>query len=214
MNDQSDAAYDVLTQGGRPCGEARVDAARVRSWIHSLAQELFPFASARPIGGETGAMVEPLSAPVDPHSFSQPMTALSGQPSAAALAQDSSCRGCADGYRGGQRKSPEARARVSSCVRPAESSDPCLRENSGAHPNESEEQALISQLTALEDLKSAIAAAQVRVAMALDTSRRRAEAAAGLPAEQRGRGVAAEIALARRNLPIRALGSSAWPAHS
>ncbi|GAB3561830.1 hypothetical protein GCM10027405_14120 [Arthrobacter alkaliphilus] len=50
---------------------------------------------------------------------------------------------------------------------------------------------LISQLRALEDLKSAAAAAQARIAVAFDTAQRRADAAAGVPAEGRGRGVAA-----------------------
>lgn len=63
------------------------------------------------------------------------------------------------------------------------------------------EEALISHLRALEDLKSAIAADQARAALALDTARRRAEAAAGVPADQRGRGVGAEVALARRESP-------------
>ncbi len=64
-----------------------------------------------------------------------------------------------------------------------------------------EEAALVSRLRALEDLKSAIAAAQARAAMALDTVRRCAEAASGVPAGQRGQGVGAEVALARRESP-------------
>ncbi|MDQ0733864.1 HNH endonuclease signature motif containing protein [Arthrobacter agilis] len=68
-------------------------------------------------------------------------------------------------------------------------------------PVEGYEEALVSRLRALEDLKCAASAAQARAALALDTSRRRAEAAAGVPAEQRGRGVGAEVALARRESP-------------
>ncbi|GAA3289992.1 HNH endonuclease [Arthrobacter citreus] len=60
---------------------------------------------------------------------------------------------------------------------------------------------LIEEIRALEDLKGAIAAAQARAAAAFDTSTRRAQAAAGLKAGQLGKGVAAEIALARRESP-------------
>ncbi|WP_394249619.1 HNH endonuclease [Arthrobacter pityocampae] len=72
-----------------------------------------------------------------------------------------------------------------------------------ADPVEGYEESLVSRLRALEDLKSAVAADQARTALALDTARRRAEAAAGIPADQRGRGVGAEIALARRESPHR-----------
>jgi hypothetical protein len=66
-----------------------------------------------------------------------------------------------------------------------------------------EESALIERIAELEVLKSAAAAAQARAAAALDASRRAAEAAAGVPAAKRGRGVASEIALARRDSPVR-----------
>ncbi len=59
----------------------------------------------------------------------------------------------------------------------------------------------MSTMRVLEDLKCAATAAQARAAMALDTARRRAEAGAGVPAGQRGRGVGAEVALARRESP-------------
>ncbi|WP_284991941.1 DUF222 domain-containing protein, partial [Arthrobacter sp. efr-133-TYG-120] len=62
---------------------------------------------------------------------------------------------------------------------------------------------LIDQLRALEDLKSAAAAAQARIAVAFDAAQRSADAAAGVPADERGRGVAAQIALARRESPAR-----------
>ncbi|MGO4857648.1 HNH endonuclease [Arthrobacter sp. 2MCAF14] len=62
---------------------------------------------------------------------------------------------------------------------------------------------LINQLRALEDLKSAAAAAQARIAVAFDAAQRSADAAAGVPAEERGRGVGAQIALARRESPSR-----------
>ncbi|WP_332602958.1 HNH endonuclease [Arthrobacter sp. S2(2024)] len=62
---------------------------------------------------------------------------------------------------------------------------------------------LIDQLRALEDLKSAAAAAQARITVAFDAAQRSADAAAGVPADERGLGVAAQIALARRESPAR-----------
>ncbi|MHA7197838.1 hypothetical protein ACX80Y_05480, partial [Arthrobacter alkaliphilus] len=77
----------------------------------------------------------------------------------------------------------------------AGSADPLGGAESGAE--------LIDQLRALEDLKSAAAAAQARIAVAFDTVQRRADADLGVPAEERGRGVAAQVALARRESPSR-----------
>jgi hypothetical protein len=65
------------------------------------------------------------------------------------------------------------------------------------------ESALIERIAELERIKSAAAAGQVRAAAALDAARRAGEAAAGVPAAQRGRGVASEVALARRDSPAR-----------
>ncbi|WP_194265997.1 HNH endonuclease [Arthrobacter yangruifuii] len=62
---------------------------------------------------------------------------------------------------------------------------------------------LIGRLRVLEELKAAAAAAQVRVAAAFDASVRAAHARAGIPEGQQGRGVAAQIALARRESPAR-----------
>ena len=62
---------------------------------------------------------------------------------------------------------------------------------------------LVEGIAALERLKAAAAARQARLSAALDVARRAAEAAAGMPAERRGRGVAAEVALARRDSPAR-----------
>ena len=62
---------------------------------------------------------------------------------------------------------------------------------------------LVDRLRVLEELKAAASAAQARAAAALDISVRRAHAQAGLPHEQQGRGVAAQIALARRESPAR-----------
>jgi hypothetical protein len=61
----------------------------------------------------------------------------------------------------------------------------------------------VEQLRALEELKSAAAAAQARVTAAFAGSQRAAQAAAGTPARQVGRGIAAQVALARRDSPAR-----------
>ena len=63
--------------------------------------------------------------------------------------------------------------------------------------------ALIDEIRDLEDLKSAMAARQARHAVALDLSQRRDQAAAGVPAEQLGTGIGAQIALARRESPAK-----------
>ncbi len=59
----------------------------------------------------------------------------------------------------------------------------------------------VDQLRVLEELKAAAAAAQARIAVDLDLSQRRAQEAAGVPAARRGRGVGAQVALARRESP-------------
>jgi hypothetical protein len=66
-----------------------------------------------------------------------------------------------------------------------------------------DEAELITAIARLEQLKSAAAAGQARAAAALDERRRAAEAAAGMPANKRGRGLASEVALARRDSPSR-----------
>jgi hypothetical protein len=63
------------------------------------------------------------------------------------------------------------------------------------------EAALVERIAALEREKSAAAAAQARATARLDELRRSAEAAAGVPAAQRGKGLASEVALARRDCP-------------
>jgi Domain of unknown function (DUF222)/HNH endonuclease len=63
--------------------------------------------------------------------------------------------------------------------------------------------ALIARIAELERIKAAAAAGQARAAAALDAARRAAEADTGMPAARRGRGVASEIALARRDSPAR-----------
>src|SRR5512132_2083644 len=47
----------------------------------------------------------------------------------------------------------------------------------------------IDQLSLLESIKGAAAAAQAKVTVAFDSSQREAQAAAGVPARERGRGV-------------------------
>ena len=66
-----------------------------------------------------------------------------------------------------------------------------------------DERSLIARIGALERLKSAAAAAQARAAAAFEGVRKAAESDAGVPARRRGRGVAAEIALARQDSPAR-----------
>ena len=61
----------------------------------------------------------------------------------------------------------------------------------------------IDRIRALEVLKAAASAAQARDAADLDSSQRAQRASAGVPAAELGRGVAAQVALARRDSPYR-----------
>lgn len=70
-------------------------------------------------------------------------------------------------------------------------------------PVEAEGPGMIDQLRLLEDLKSAAAALQARIAVAFDAAERQAQATAGVPPRERGTGVAAQVALARRESPAR-----------
>jgi hypothetical protein len=65
------------------------------------------------------------------------------------------------------------------------------------------EASLVERIAELERSKSAAAAEQARVTADLDAARRAREAAEGVPAAKRGRGLAAEIALARHDSPNR-----------
>jgi hypothetical protein len=65
------------------------------------------------------------------------------------------------------------------------------------------ESALVDEISRLERVKSAAAAGQARAAAALDEKRRADEAAVGVPKARQGRGVASEVALARRDSPAR-----------
>ena len=61
----------------------------------------------------------------------------------------------------------------------------------------------IDLIRALEELKSGAAAAQARVSVEFDASQRAAQAATGVPAERQGRGIAGQVALARKESPHR-----------
>ncbi|AUI49828.1 HNH endonuclease [Arthrobacter crystallopoietes] len=61
----------------------------------------------------------------------------------------------------------------------------------------------IDRIAALEELKAASAAGQARETEAFVASRREARGAAGVPVERRGRGLAKEIGLARKDSPNR-----------
>ncbi|MEC4761981.1 DUF222 domain-containing protein [Mycobacterium sherrisii] len=68
---------------------------------------------------------------------------------------------------------------------------------------DADEAALIARIAELERVKSAAAAGQARAAAVLDVRRRSREAGRDVPAARRGRGLAGEIALARRDAPVR-----------
>jgi Domain of unknown function (DUF222) len=68
---------------------------------------------------------------------------------------------------------------------------------------DSDESALVEEISRLERVKSAAAAGQARATAALDQLRRANEAAAGVPRAKQCRGVASELALARRDSPAR-----------
>ncbi|KAA0095283.1 DUF222 domain-containing protein [Mycolicibacterium sp. P1-18] len=66
-----------------------------------------------------------------------------------------------------------------------------------------DEAGLVDRIAALERAKCAAAAEQAVLTAHLDTARREREAAAGVPAAKRGKGLASEIALARHDTPNR-----------
>lgn len=66
-----------------------------------------------------------------------------------------------------------------------------------------DEAGLIDEIARLERVKSAAAAGQARLTAALAENRRTAEAAAGVPRAKQCRGLASEVALARRDSPVR-----------
>jgi hypothetical protein len=61
----------------------------------------------------------------------------------------------------------------------------------------------IEQIRLLEEMKAAAAAAQAVVTAEFAASQRAAQRAAGVPAERVGQGIAAQVALARRDSPVR-----------
>src|SRR5579875_3509513 len=68
----------------------------------------------------------------------------------------------------------------------------------------------IARIRQLEELKGAVAAAQARETAAFVAAQRADQATAGVPAERIGRGIAAQVALARRISPHRAHREVAW----
>jgi hypothetical protein len=72
-----------------------------------------------------------------------------------------------------------------------------------AVPSGLDESALVDSLRALEELVSTAAAAQAALSVELDASLRAAAAAAGVPADEQGRGVGHVVAHARRESPHR-----------
>ena len=68
-------------------------------------------------------------------------------------------------------------------------------------PPDADEADLVDCIARLERVKSAAAAQQAMAAAQLERMRRAAEAQAGVPAAKRGRGVASEVALARKDSP-------------
>ncbi|GAA1659511.1 hypothetical protein GCM10010977_08070 [Citricoccus zhacaiensis] len=68
-------------------------------------------------------------------------------------------------------------------------------------PTPASEAEAVDRIRALEELKAACAAAQARTTAALHGLRTQAEAEQGVPVRDRGRGLAAEVALARRESP-------------
>ena len=67
----------------------------------------------------------------------------------------------------------------------------------------SDEAALIAGIAYLERAKSVAAARQARLTVLLDSARRCAESARGVPTKKQCRGLATEVALARRESPVR-----------
>ena len=61
----------------------------------------------------------------------------------------------------------------------------------------------IDLIRSLEELKAAAEAAQARLTADFDASQRAEQAATGLPARRQGEGIAGQIALARRESPVR-----------
>ena len=70
--------------------------------------------------------------------------------------------------------------------------------------------ARVNTIRALEELKAVTAAVQAKVTAAFVASQREHHRSAGMPAEQVDRGIAHQIALARRQSPFRARRYTGW----
>jgi hypothetical protein len=70
-----------------------------------------------------------------------------------------------------------------------------------ADPARVDDAARVDLLSGLEALKAAASALQARITVAFDASRRRQQASAGARSAEQGRGVASQVALARRDSP-------------
>ena len=68
----------------------------------------------------------------------------------------------------------------------------------------------VDQIRLLEELKSAASAAQAKVTTDFSASQKAAQVEAGVPARQVGRGVAAQVGLAKRESPARAQQYVGW----
>ncbi len=77
------------------------------------------------------------------------------------------------------------------------------REAGAGHDQADEGAELIDQIRALEALKSAAAAAQARATVRFAAAQRARQRAAGVSARDLGKGVAAQVALARRDSPFK-----------
>ncbi|WP_461169523.1 HNH endonuclease [Arthrobacter sp. Z1-15] len=94
------------------------------------------------------------------------------------------------------RKDTQEDAKASELVRAGSHGEPAAAESALLA-------GLIDQIRALEELKAAASAAQARATALFDSVTRQAQAAAGLKADQLGKGVGAQIGFARRESPNR-----------
>ncbi|HET6878147.1 MAG TPA: DUF222 domain-containing protein [Jatrophihabitans sp.] len=85
-----------------------------------------------------------------------------------------------------------------------------LRDRLGELDQDVEDAVRIDRIRVLEELKSAVAAAQARETAAFAAGQRAAQAAAGVPADRASRGIAAQVGLARRISPWAAQRYTGW----
>jgi hypothetical protein len=79
-------------------------------------------------------------------------------------------------------------------------------------PAAAEDSERIDRIRLLEELKSVAAAAQAKETVEFAASQRAEQGATGMPAERVGRGIAAQVGLARRISPYRAMRYVGWAA--